>query len=152
MTIAYIDCFSGISGDMFVGALLDLGLPFNELKKAIESLPFDGYSIDYKTEMKNGLKGTRFIVSLDSRQDHHDSHHHHEHHDHHEHHSGHVHDSPHEHDVHTVEQTPHEHRGLPDIEKIINAGALNDKVKQRSLSMFRSIAEVEGAIHNHPPE
>ncbi len=152
MTIAYIDCFSGISGDMFLGALLDLGLPFTELKKAIESLPFEGYSIDYKTEMKNGLKGTRFIVSLNGQQDHHDNHHQHDHHNHHDHHSGHAHDNHHEHEVQTVEHVHHEHRGLPDIEKIINAGALNDKVKQRSLKIFRSIAEVEGVIHNHAPE
>ena len=114
MTIAYLDCFSGISGDMFLGALLDIGLPFEELKKAISSLPFHGYSIDYKKEMKNGLSATRFLVSVD------------EHH--------------------------HIHRSLPDIEEIINAGQLKDDVKQRSMRIFRSIAEVEGLIHNHPPE
>ncbi len=119
MTIAYIDCFSGISGDMFLGALLDLGLPFEELKKAVGSLPFHGYSIDCKKEMKNGLSATRFLVSI---------------HDDHEHHHGHA------------------HRNLLDIESIINAGELNNNVKQRSLKIFRTIAEVEGAIHNHAPE
>ena len=114
MTIAYLDCFSGISGDMFLGALLDTGLPFEELKKAIISLPFHGYSIDWKKEMKNGLSSTRFIVSVD------------EHH--------------------------HVHRNLPDIEEIINKGQINDEVKQRSIRIFRAIAEVEGHIHNHPPE
>ncbi|NLD37929.1 MAG: nickel pincer cofactor biosynthesis protein LarC [Desulfatiglans sp.] len=155
MTIAYIDCFSGISGDMFLGALLDLGLPFNELKKAIESLPFEGYSIDYKTEMKNGLKGTRFIVSLNGEHEHHDNHHNHEHHsrhEHHDHHSGHSHDNHHEHDLHPGYHAQHEHRGLPEIEKIINAGVLSEGVKRRSLKIFRAIAEVEGAIHNHAPE
>ncbi len=114
MTIAYLDCFSGISGDMFLGALLDIGLPFDEVKKAMESLPFHGYSIDCKKEMKNGLSATGFIVSI------------HEHH--------------------------HVHRNLIDIENIINAGRLSDDVKQRSIRIFRSIAEVEGSIHNHPPE
>jgi uncharacterized protein (DUF111 family) len=114
MSIAYLDCFSGISGDMFLGALLDLGLPFQELKKAINSLPFHGYSIDYKKEMKNGLNAMKFLVSVD------------EHH--------------------------HVHRNLMDIEKIINAGQLNEGVKQRSIRIFRSIAEVEGNIHGHPPE
>jgi uncharacterized protein (TIGR00299 family) protein len=152
MTIAYIDCFSGISGDMFLGALLDLGLPFNELKKAIESLPFEGYSIDHKTEMKNGLKGSRFIVSLNGEHEHHDHHHHHEHHEHYDHHSGHEHDNHHEHDAHPARHAHHEHRGLPEIEKIINEGALSEGVKRRSLKIFRAIAEVEGAIHNHAPE
>ena len=114
MTIAYLDCFSGISGDMFLGALLDIGLPFEELKKAIGSLPFQDYSIDFKKEMKNGLSATQFLVSVN------------EHH--------------------------HVHRNLTDIEKIICDGQLNDGVKQRSLRIFRSIAEVEGYIHNHPPE
>lgn len=114
MTIAYLDCFSGISGDMFLGALLDIGLPFEELKKAISSLPFHGYSIDFKREMKNGLSATKFLVSID------------EHH--------------------------HKHRNFEDIEKIIDKGDLNDNVKQRSIKVFRSIAEVEGHIHNHPPE
>ena len=44
--IAYLDCFSGVSGDMFLGALLDAGLPFGELKKGLESLPLDGYSLE----------------------------------------------------------------------------------------------------------
>ncbi len=152
MTIAYIDCFSGISGDMFLGALLDLGLPFNELKRAIESLPFKGYSIDYKSEMKNGLKGTRFIVSLNGEHEHHDNHHHHEHETHHDHKNGHEHDNHHEHDVHPAQHAQHEHRGLAEITRIINAGALSEGVKQRSLKIFRSIAEVEGAIHNRAPE
>ncbi len=65
MTIAYLDCFSGISGDMFIGALLDMGLPFDELKKAIESLPLHDYSIDCRHEMKNGLSATKFDVSVD---------------------------------------------------------------------------------------
>ena len=71
MTIAYIDCFSGISGDMFIGALIDAGLPFEELKKAIESLPLHGYSIDCKREMKNGLSAAKFDVSVD---EHHHTH------------------------------------------------------------------------------
>ena len=119
MTIAYLDCFSGISGDMFLGALLDLGLPFDALKKAIGSLPFQGYSIDCKKEMKNGLSATRFLVEV------------------------HEHDHKHHH---------HVHRNLLDIEKIINEGQLNDGIKQRSMRIFRAIAEVEGSIHNHAPE
>jgi uncharacterized protein (TIGR00299 family) protein len=114
MTIAYLDCFSGISGDMFLGALLDAGLPFEELKRAIDSLPLEGYSIGHEKVMKNGLTATGFSVLVD------------EHH--------------------------HEHRDFSDIERIINEGQLKDQVKEKSIQIFRSIAEVEGKIHNHPPE
>ncbi|MFH1629132.1 MAG: nickel insertion protein, partial [Pseudomonadota bacterium] len=46
MTIAYLDCFSGISGDMFLGSLLDAGVPFDELKERLGTLPLHGYRID----------------------------------------------------------------------------------------------------------
>ncbi|MFC1868492.1 nickel pincer cofactor biosynthesis protein LarC [Thermodesulfobacteriota bacterium] len=64
MKTAYLDCFSGISGDMFLGTLLDVGLPFKELERAIASLPLAGYSLDVKREKKNSLMATRFIVGL----------------------------------------------------------------------------------------
>jgi uncharacterized protein (TIGR00299 family) protein len=64
MKIAYLDCFSGVSGDMFLGALLDAGLPFEELKKGLESLPLDGYSLEMKREMKGALSATRFVVNV----------------------------------------------------------------------------------------
>lgn len=63
MKKAYIDCFSGISGDMLLGALIDAGLPFEEIKRVIGTLPIDHYSIDTKRETRNGLIGTRFIVN-----------------------------------------------------------------------------------------
>ncbi len=62
MRTAYLDCFSGISGDMFVGALLDAGLSFDKLKDTLGSLPLDGYSLEVKREKKNDVTGTRFIV------------------------------------------------------------------------------------------
>lgn len=65
MTLAYLDCFSGISGDMFVGALLDAGLPFPELQKALNSLPLEGYHIETRREERNHLFGTRFLVKVD---------------------------------------------------------------------------------------
>jgi pyridinium-3,5-bisthiocarboxylic acid mononucleotide nickel chelatase len=62
MKIAYLDCFSGISGDMFLGALIDAGLSFDELKKALATLPIGHYSLDVKKELKNNIAGTRFSV------------------------------------------------------------------------------------------
>jgi len=64
MTTAYLDCFSGVSGDMFIGALLDAGLPFEELENKIMSLPFDGYGLRSFKEERMGLFGTRFVVEL----------------------------------------------------------------------------------------
>jgi hypothetical protein len=62
--IAYLDCFSGISGDMFVGALLDAGLPFEELRKTLGTLPLQGYSLDMAQAEKNHLHGIRFFVTV----------------------------------------------------------------------------------------
>lgn len=65
MKTAYLDCFSGISGDMFLGALLDIGLPFDALESALHSLPLEGYTLKSQREERGHLFGTRFIVDID---------------------------------------------------------------------------------------
>lgn len=67
MKTAYLDCFSGISGDMFLGALLDSGLPIEELRKRLLTIPLNGYQIDIKRESRNQIFGTRFSVKLDAK-------------------------------------------------------------------------------------
>ena len=62
---AYLDCFSGISGDMFMGALIDAGLPLEVLRSALKTLPLGGYSLDARREEKNHLMGTRFLVTVE---------------------------------------------------------------------------------------
>ena len=64
MKIAYLDCFSGVSGDMFVGSLLDAGLPLEKLEKIISGLNLNGYGISAKKEERNSIFGTRFSVFL----------------------------------------------------------------------------------------
>jgi hypothetical protein len=64
MKVAYLDCFSGVSGDMFLGALLDAGLPFDELERALQSLSLEGYALEALREAKNHLFGTRFKVTI----------------------------------------------------------------------------------------
>ncbi len=64
MKIAYLDCFSGVSGDMFVGSLLDAGLPLEKLEKIISGLNLDGYRVSAKKEERNSIFGTRFSVLL----------------------------------------------------------------------------------------
>ncbi len=65
MKIAYLDCFSGLSGDMFLGALLDAGLPLDDLKAALGSLPLTGYGLEAHREGRNNLYGTRFVVHVE---------------------------------------------------------------------------------------
>jgi hypothetical protein len=67
--IAYLDCFSGISGDMMIGALIDAGFPIEELKRALQSVPLEGYTLEATREERNHLFGTRFKVHV--AQDHH---------------------------------------------------------------------------------
>ncbi len=62
MKIAYLDCFSGISGDMMIGALIDAGFPIEELRKALQSLPLEGYTLEAIREERNHLFGIRFKV------------------------------------------------------------------------------------------
>ena len=65
MRIAYLDCFSGISGDMFVGSLLDAGLPFEQLETILSGLKLSGYRISAIPEERNHIFGTRFSVTLE---------------------------------------------------------------------------------------
>ncbi|QBD82304.1 nickel pincer cofactor biosynthesis protein LarC [Ktedonosporobacter rubrisoli] len=62
--IAYLDCFSGISGDMFLGALLDAGLPFTTLKEALAALPVQGYQLTLEKYEDKGIRGSRLKVDM----------------------------------------------------------------------------------------
>lgn len=143
--IAYFDCFSGCSGDMILGALLDAGFDFETLKKGLSKLDLDGYQLDTAKVTRSSITGTRFNVLLDTEENHeHPSEHSHEHpHEHpHEHHHKHEHEHEHEH-----EQTHQHQRGLSEILRIIEASGLSDTVKQKSSAVFQRLGEVEAAIH-----
>ncbi|WP_088104796.1 LarC family nickel insertion protein [Halalkalibacter urbisdiaboli] len=152
MKTLYFDCFSGISGDMVIGALLDVGgdpvLLEQELKKlSIE----EEYEIKWGNVVKNGITSTKFDVILkdDAAEKHHHDHDHgHEHHHEHDHHHhGHEHHHNHEHEHHTHS---HHHRAYKDIVEMIESSELSSKVKQMSLSIFKKIGEAEGHIHGLP--
>ncbi|NOT01724.1 MAG: nickel pincer cofactor biosynthesis protein LarC [Phycisphaerales bacterium] len=66
MTIAYFDCFSGIAGDMILGALVDAGLPADELRAAVGGLPISGYQIAIERVTRHGISATRVDVQLDA--------------------------------------------------------------------------------------
>ena len=130
MKTLYIDCFSGISGDMFIGCLLDAGADPSVLEEELKKLHFeDEYQLNWKKIVKNGITSTKFDVLL-TRADDHGHHHGHDHH--------------HEHD--------HHHRSYSDIVKMIEASELASEVKVTSLKIFRKIGEAEGHIHGVPLE
>lgn len=148
----YMECNSGISGDMSVAMLLDLGADETVLRKALASLPLEGYEVQVSRVEKNGIDCCDFDVVLDEDNHDHDmeylyheedeeEHHHHHHHDHeHEHH--HDHDHGHEHH--------HSHRHLAEIEEIIDGGQLTEGANRLAKKIFRIIAEAESKAHNLP--
>ena len=71
-TVLYLECSSGISGDMTVAALLDLGADRQVLMDALESLPLTGYSIEIKEVFKSGIRACDFHVILDDKHENHD--------------------------------------------------------------------------------
>src|SRR5438128_5205496 len=84
MKTLYFDCFSGISGDMTIGALLDLGLDFEYLKTELKKLPVEGYELKAGRVVRSNLSAMKFDVEVEGDKGHH--HHHHDEHDHHHHH------------------------------------------------------------------
>src|SRR5215471_1262602 len=68
--VLYFDCFSGISGDMVLGAFLDAGLPFDDLKRALGSLAMPGYDITAERVLRAGVSATKFSVHEHGRQAH----------------------------------------------------------------------------------
>ena len=110
---AYFECYSGISGDMTVAALLDLGADPDKLQKALASLHLDGYSVQIGRANKNGVEAADFDVILEHH--HEEEHHHHHHEEGHHHHHDHDHDHAHEHHHdHDHEHDEHHHDHGPD--------------------------------------
>ena len=72
MKLLYFDCYAGISGDMTVGALLDLGVPFDYLKAELAKLPLphSSYSLDTERAMRGGITASRFLVHVEEHQPH----------------------------------------------------------------------------------
>ena len=120
---AYFDIFSGISGNMILGALIDAGLSIEELKKELSKLKLDDeYEIISKKVLKNGISGTYVNVQLKE--------HHHEHHNHEHHHLHH-----------------HHHRSLSDIYEIIDKSDLSNEIKIKSKEIFLRLAKAEAKMH-----
>jgi uncharacterized protein (TIGR00299 family) protein len=143
--ILYFDCFSGASGDMVLGALIDAGLPFEELRAALGSLAIDGASVSARKVLRAGLSATKFSVHDEG--DHSPSHdHRHPDHDHHDQHHHDQHDHSHAHA--TAEAAHgHGHRSLAEINTLIGRSGLSSSAKSRASELFQRLGEVEAAIH-----
>lgn len=116
----YFECNSGISGDMSVGALLDLGADKEVLDKALASMKLDN-EFQYKItkQMVNAISTTDFDVIL-----------------------------PEEHTHHTGHEHHHTHRNLEDVYKIIDKADITEKSKELAKTIFKIVAEAESKVHN----
>ena len=143
----YLECYSGISGDMTVAALLDLGADQQVLLEGLESLNLPGYQLKIGRVKKNGIDACDFDVILDEPGHHHDHDHEH-HHDHdHEHHHDHDHEHHHDHDHEHHHHHDHVHRNIGDIFAIIDQSKISDRAKQTAKDIFRIIAAAESKAH-----
>lgn len=160
--ILYLECASGISGDMTVAALLDLGADEKKLRQALDSLQLDGAQVHISRVKKSGLDACDFAVELDPE---------HENHDHdmaylhgtapenmhmhncgqdHDHHHTHDQEHHHGHDHHHTHDHPHVHRGLKEITQIIERADLTDGARALALRMFDILADAEAKAHGVP--
>jgi uncharacterized protein (TIGR00299 family) protein len=138
--LLYFDCFSGISGDMVLGALIDAGLPIQDLRRALGSLTMAGCDVSAQRVLRAGLSATKFVV--------HESHESPVHHT-----PGAVHDHDHDHPLHHPGHGhQHPHRSLPEIFALIDRSALSHAGRERAKGLFRRLAEAEAAIHQMPVE
>ena len=133
----YLECYSGISGDMMTAALLDLGADEKVLSEALESLPVKGVRTEVRRVSKAGLDACDFHVILD---------HEHENHDHDmEYLHGHSHD--HSHGDHGHHSHDHEHRGLAEILEILCRAQITDGAREKAVRIFEILAEAEAKAH-----
>ena len=130
MKTLFFDCFSGISGDMTIGALLDLGLDFEYLKSELRKLPVEGYELKVSRAVRSNLSATKFDVLMDDGHSHeHDHHHHHHEHSH-----------------------AHFHRKASEILSMIAESKLSAGAKRFATNIFTKLAISEGKVHDVRPE
>ena len=140
--ILYFDCFSGASGDMILGALIDAGLPIEELRTALGSLALEGVRVEASPTQRSGIGATSFSVINETEASRHPDDDGHEH----------AHGPGHHHHHHDDHHHDHAHRGLGEICGMVDRSALSAPSKARSKQLFRRLAEVEATIHQMPVE
>ena len=146
MRVAYLDCFSGISGDMFLGALIDAGVSPKIFEQTVEALKI-GARLEISRVNRSGISATKVDVIVKGEKDspregrtrvsdpHEHSHSHDDHH----------------HDVHHHAPHPHEHRrGLNEIRAIIRSAEISEPARNTATAIFDKLGEAESKIHNVP--
>ena len=133
----YLDCQAGIAGDMLVAALLDLGgkPALERLTQMLENLSLEGFSVSVTRVKKAGIDCCDFDVKLDAAHENHD------------HDMAYLHglgDTSHDHDHH------HAHRGLAQVEQVIDAASLSDRARGLARDAFRILARAEAKAHGLP--
>jgi hypothetical protein len=132
MKTLYLDLSSGISGDMFLGALIDLRADASKLERELRKLKLDGYHLHVARRQKSGIEGVKLDVQLDEsrrsrvegrKQEHHSK----------------------------GKALPDEQRTFAEIKRLIERSKLSPWVKKKSIAVFQRIAEAEGKIHGLPP-
>ncbi|MEO6908456.1 MAG: nickel pincer cofactor biosynthesis protein LarC [Abditibacteriaceae bacterium] len=147
MKIAYFDCFAGIAGDMALGALLDCGVPLDELRDALRSLSVEGWELETEPVLKSGIHALKVRITLHGQSDVEEQHakvHDHEHYHDHEHSHHHHHEHSHDHDHHGA--------SMAEIRQLIEKGTFSERVKQTSLAIFEKIAVAEAHQHHTTPD
>lgn len=127
MKTLYLDGFSGISGDMLVGALLDLGAPLDDVRRGLAQLDLEEFEVTSRSVMRGPVRATKFDVTV----------------------AGHHADTPaHDHHAHEHMQS----RGLADVRALIEPAELPRRAKERALAAFTLLAEAEGRVHGRPAD
>lgn len=123
MKIAYFDCFSGISGDMCIGALVDAGVDLSEIKNGLKKLPIENYSLSVRKVLRCGISATKVDVIIKAKGKRLKA---------------------------EAKNQKSEAKKWNDIEKIIKSSSLPDNIKQKGLHIFTRLFEAEAKIHDEP--
>jgi uncharacterized protein (TIGR00299 family) protein len=142
LTTLYFDCFSGAAGDMILGALVDAGVPLDDLRSALGRLAVDRDAVWTERVTRAGISATKFSVrdEVPAEHGHPQEHDHVHHHDRGRGHASAVVPAPH----------THAHRSLPEIYKLIDGSSLSGAGKDRAKQLFSRLGEAEAAIHGTP--
>ena len=139
---------------MILGALLDAGLPLEDLRAALGSLALGDMKLEAKRVDRSGIGATSFRVITGARIHESEDHHEHDHQDEYRHDREHDHDHDHDHDQPRDQSHGHEHhhRGLSEIYAMVEGSALSTAAKERAKHLFTRLATVEAEIHQQPVE
>ena len=155
MKVLYFDCFSGISGDMTLAALIDLGVDKEAFLSELAKLNVEGFKVELSRTEKSGIGAQDVDVILTNGEFEHEEHHHHEEHEHHHEHTHNHEDHCHEHDGHHCHHShehhhAHVHRNIDDITAIIDNSTISNNAKNLAKKIFMRVAEAEAKVHSKP--